>query len=125
MRAPHRIAAVLFAILVANPLCCCFAHPSAPEAVESHGCCAKSDAADHHEAPGEAPCSDCQVTTPRLADGGKAPVLTVDLVALVSLPELASVAPRFAEITLPTLVPVDPDPGPPKLRLVLRQSFLI
>ncbi len=126
----HRISAAWFALLVANPLCCCFTPASASELTESSkvpSCCSQTQAtqAEHGEGSDEAPCSGCQVRNPRLADGGKAFVLAPDVLAPVTLLSFVAVPPLSVEVALSRPAPADPDPGPPRRGLALRQSFLI
>lgn len=123
MRASHRITAVLLAIFVASPLCCCFSHAAA-DRLEAPSCCASADPTDH-STPGGNPCTDCQAKSPRLADGGTQPLLLADLPMLADLSEFGLVLPRAEELAVAPLRPVDPDPGPPRLRLALHQSLLI
>ena len=124
MRVSHRIAAVLLAILVASPLCCCFSHAAAFDEPSAPSCCASLDDTDHGPSDGTS-CEHCQAKGPRLADGGKAPVLSVDLPILADLSEFAVTLPRTEEVASTPLPPADPDPGPARLGLALRQTFLI
>ncbi len=124
MRTSHRIVAVLLAIFVAGPLCCCFSHAAASEGPSAQPCCASLDDAGR-ETPEDTPCERCQSTSPRLADGGKTPLLSVDLPLLADLPAFAATLPRFEELAAAPTAPADPDPGPARLGLALRQTFLI
>jgi hypothetical protein len=122
MRLFRHIAATLLAILIANPLCCCYASTSG--GMSSSSCCASQDNNDK-QSPSETPCNGCQVKNPRLADGGKSPIL----------PFFALELPLEERCELPTVpavginravVGVDPlDLRPPRLLLALQQRYLI
>jgi hypothetical protein len=121
----RHITAMLLAILIANPLCCCFAQADVAGEEAVHSCCSRPAPADE-EAPVNAPCPGCQAKNPRLADGSTPLVIST---AFFELP--AIFAPRF---DLPGLAqdlqglnrePVTPAPPPPRLRLALQQRYLI
>lgn len=122
MRLFRHFAAILLAILIANPLCCCIA--SASVEAPSSPCCAQQDAGDEHS-PSEAPCSSCPVKNPRVADGGKTPVLSFFALEL-PFEVLFETVPRL--VVEPTLTVVTADPAaarPPRLLLALQQRYLI
>lgn len=116
--------ALLLAILIANPLCCCFAQ-SVPAAEEkAHSCCSRDLPVDEEAPPGD-PCPGCQIKNPRVADGGKTLPFNVELSAI---PAIANeiCEPRFSlrELNFPLAAAVPP-PQPPRLILALQQRFLI
>jgi hypothetical protein len=116
------ILAVLFAIIIANPACCCSVGRTSEPAKVSH-CCGgskkKEEKHSHQEACACAARNPKQVEDPPVVPG-------------VTVVELPPVLPSRIAIVLPP-VPVcelpQPDffndTGPPRLRLVMLQRFLI
>lgn len=124
MRFLHHTLALLLAVLIANPLCCCFA-ASAPETSgKAPSCCSRNLPANEETPPADT-CPGCQAKNPRVADGGKSLPLTVELF------ELPVVAWERFDSLLPSResdLPVRADiaaPPPPRLVLILQQRFLI
>jgi len=116
------ILAVLFAIVIANPACCCSVGRSSEPAKVSH-CCGGSKKKDEKHSHKEA-CV-CATKSPKQVEN-------TPVVPGVTVVELPPVLPSGMEIVLPP-VPVcelpQPDfyhdTGPPRLRLVMLQRFLI
>ena len=115
------ILAVLFAIVIANPACCCAVTRTEAPAQASH-CCGggtKKEKHSHKEA-----CA-CAAKNPKQVEDPP-------VVPTVTVVELPPVLESGMEIVLP-LVPVRElpqpdffhDTGPPRLRLVMFQRFLI
>lgn len=117
------ILAVLFAIVIANPACCCSVERTSEPAKVSH-CCGglkkkEEEKHSHKEACACAAKNPKQVEDPPVIPG-------------VTVVELPPVLPSGVAIVLP-LVPVRElpqpdfflDTGPPRLRLVMFQRFLI
>lgn len=121
----RHITALLLAILIANPLCCCFAQAAPADEEAVHSCCSRPAPAEK-EVPLDAPCPGCQAKNPRLADGGAQFVISVEFVELPS-----SFAARFdlpgltGDSHVLRLEPIAPAPPPPRLRLALQQRYLI
>lgn len=122
MRVIRHLAAILLAIVIANPLCCCIASASAGPSQSS--CCSQQDAGEKHS-PSEAPCSGCQAKNPRVADGGKAPILSFHVLEmpLEALPETETRP--VVEISMVAVVAGPLDARPPRLLLALQQRYLI
>ena len=123
MRYSRSIASVFLAILIANPLCCCAVHASAGEKPHVASCC--SHEGTDQDKPVQGPCDNCQSKSPRLADGGKAPVFFVDLPELAPLSIFAIIPPIAEETSDSGVEPVFPYPRPPRLLLALQQRLLI
>lgn len=113
------ILAVLFAIAIANPACCCTLRTHDEPARVSHCCGGKKKEKPSHEA-----CA-CVAMSPKKAE--EPPALPV-----FKAIELPPVLPSATVAALPP-VPVRElprrdffhDTGPPRLRLVMLQRFLI
>lgn len=122
MRFIRHFVAILLAILIANPLCCCYASASVGTSLSS--CCA-SQYSGGKQSPAEAPCNGCQVKNPRLADGGKDPILSFFAVELPLEERFEAPTHPVVEISR-AVVAVDPlDSRPPRLLLALQQRYLI
>lgn len=120
----RHLTTVILAILIANPLCCCYALADAGADTEISSCCAHRIPVDQ-QTPPDLPCPGCQAKNPRVADGGTPPALSPEL---VELPALA--APRVEFHPHPLRVPLMAGtdvsvPPPPRLVLALQQRFLI
>jgi len=119
----RNIVAVMAAIVIASPLCCCSLPAAVQENAPEMSCCSHRDSNDHG-CPGGQSCPECRAKDPRHVDAGK---VTVTLV----LPELAplslfAVVPELkGGVTIPSPSLDLPDPGPPGWRLVFHQIFLI
>ena len=113
------------AMLIANPLCCCFENSMVEKPVPQVSCCSyPSDSNQETPVPGGCPC--CQAKNLRLADGGKSPVLTVNLPELETLPDLLlvpAILANFSAFLIATVPP--PEARPPRSLLILQQRFLI
>jgi len=114
------ILAVLFAIVIANPACCCAVTRTEAPAQVSH-CCggAKKEKHSHKEA-----CA-CAAKNPKqVEDPPVIPSMTVVELPPILSSEIAIVLPPVPVRELP-----QPgfyhDTGPPRLRLVMLQRFLI
>jgi len=122
----RNIGAVMAAIVIASPLCCCSLPVSAQEKAPENSCCAHKSASEP-SCPGGQSCPECRVKDPRFSEVGKT------VIAKVVLPELAplslfAVVPELAGDLFspsPFLDLPDPDPGPAGWRLLLHQTFLI
>ncbi len=116
------ILAVLFAIVIANPACCCSMGKADEPAKVSHCCGGTKEKEDNHS-PKE-PCA-CAVKAPKQVEDPP-------VVPGVTVVELPPVLPSAIAVVLPP-VPVRElprpdffhDTGPPRLRLVMFQRFLI
>ncbi|MCW1883850.1 hypothetical protein OKA04_03870 [Luteolibacter flavescens] len=127
MKLLRSILAVLFAIVIANPACCCALDPVHETAKTSH-CCGggskKKDSDGKKHPHQDGPCI-CAMKSPKQVEDP--PVLPV-----FTAIELPPVLMSLAEIPVPP-VPVSElpqpdfhhDTGPPRLRLVMFQRFLI
>jgi hypothetical protein len=119
----RNIVAVMAAIVIASPLCCCSLPAAAREKAPEMTCCSLGSSTESG-CPGGESCPECRAKEPRLADSGKVMLKAV-------LPELAplsflAVAPELAgDVFAPSPWLDLPDPGPPGWRLVLHQAFLI
>jgi hypothetical protein len=123
MRGLRHIAAVWFAILIVSPLCCCANH-AAPKVEEpAHTCCPQVD--EKGQAPAHCPDCSCSVKNPRISDGGKSLVSNVDLPEIAQLLGFEVTPTIHASDLAPAFAPVSPYSRPPRLMLVVRQSFLI
>jgi hypothetical protein len=115
------ILAVLFAIVIANPACCCSAGKAEPAKVSL--CCGGSKKKEDNHSHKEA-CV-CPARNPKQVEDPP-------VVPSATVVELPPVLPSGIAIVLPP-VPVSKlpqpdffdDTGPPRLRLVLLQRFLI
>lgn len=114
------ILAVFFAILIANPACCCTLRKGA-EPAQTHHCCGGTKK-EQKEAPQH--CA-CPSTSPKQLEDP--PVIPV-----FSPIELPPVLASFEELRIPEVpereVPIVDfrcDTGPPSRRLALLQRFLI
>lgn len=124
MKFPKHILALLLAILVANPLCCCFAQSAVSAEEKAPSCCSRNTPADN-EAPAGDTCPGCQVKNPRVADGGKTLPITVEFFELpLFASELADSRPSVRDFDSPTFLDIAAPP-PPRLVLALQQRFLI
>ncbi len=123
MRYSRSLASVFLAILIANPLCCCALNASGVEPSAGPSCCSHEGA--DQDKPVQGSCECCQAKSPRLADGGKAPVVLVDLPELAPLSIFALIPPIAKESQGPGIEPDLPDSRPPRLILALQQRFLI
>jgi hypothetical protein len=120
----RNIMAVMTAISIASPLCCCDESAAARGSVSEKSCCSQ-ESTTTPDCPGGPSCPECRAKDPRLVEAVRTVTFTVDL------PELAPLS-LFAVV--PAL-PGDglhvsdlrnlPDPGPPGWRLVFHQIFLI
>lgn len=121
----HRTFAVLLALFVASPFCCCsgalLASPAAE--TEAHYCCASPEATDS-DGREELPCDSCLAVKARAVDSGKLSLPSLDGLFLTERSEL-SLEPTPSREVRRHPAPIPPDPGPPRLGLALRQSFLI
>lgn len=119
----RHLTALLLAVLIANPLCCCFAQTTAAED-KAPSCCSRGVPLNE-EAPVGDTCPGCQAKNPRVADGGKTLPVTVELFELPPFKrELSDSRPSFREFESPTFVEIVLPP-PPRLVLALQQRFLI
>lgn len=118
--------AALFAIVIANPVCCC-AMGSMQETVKTSHCCgggSKKRDSDEKHPHHDGPCICATKSQKQVEDPPMLPVFTAI--------ELPPVLMSLAEIPVPP-VPVSElpqpdfhqDTGPPRLRLVMFQRFLI
>jgi len=123
MRGLRHIITACFAILFAFPLCCCATHAAPASEVAAHSCC--SQPAGGGQAPAHAPDCACKLKNPRIADGGKALVFTVYLSEIAPLPVFPANPSNFESDHAPVFATVFPYPLPPRLQLLMRQSFLI
>lgn len=126
MNTLKKLLAVLIAMLVANPYCCCASEHSAK--AESACCAKKHQAADEKvPSPNDRPCDSCSAKMPKVADGGPA-VLKASYPPVVFLPvapgEL-TVLPRVVNFAGRAHPATAPPPRSARLRLVMWQSFLI
>lgn len=116
------ILAALLAILIVSPVCCCAA-PVRVEQKAEHSCCHSGNAGGKKEKR-ETAC-DCASKTPRISEHPPvvpdAPVFTIPA-PTVHVPFVASVLSSAAHVSD---APAAIDTGPPRLRLVMFQSFLI
>jgi len=117
------IAPVFLAILIANPFCCCAVDASDVGTSVGPSCC--SHEGSNQDKPVQGSCECCQSKSPRLADGGKAPFVLVDLPELAPLSIFALIPPIAKESQGPGIEPDLPDSRPPRLILALQQRFLI
>jgi hypothetical protein len=111
--------AILFAIVIVNPACCCTGQPTPKEAV--HGCCGGKK---EKYAPVPHDCA-CRAKEPRLIEDPPAlPGFTV-----IELPPLYPAAEtRALPLPVATSIPaldIHLDTGPPRQRLMLLQRLLI
>lgn len=115
------ILAVLFAIVIANPACCCAVTRTDAPADVSH-CCGGGTKKEKH--PHKEACA-CAARNPKQVEDPP-------VVPSITVVELPPVLPSEIALVLP-LVPVRElpqpdfhhDTGPPRLRLVMLQRFLI
>lgn len=116
------ILAALLAILIVSPVCCCAA-PVRVEKKAEHSCCHSGNAGGKKEKR-ETAC-DCASKTPRISEHPPvvpdAPVFTIPapMVPPPVVLDVVSQAPGDSD------TPAAIDTGPPRLRLVMLQSFLI
>lgn len=114
------ILAVLFAIVIANPACCCTVRKAEEPAKVSHCCGGGTKKEKHsHESCACAAKNPKQVEDPPVVPG-------------ITVVELPPVLPSASDVVLPPVVVRElPQPdffhdtGPPRLRLVMLQRFLI
>ncbi len=114
------ILAAVFAILIANPACCCTAG-KAEEPVETRHCCGGTKQ-EKKQLPEHCACTAKQPK--QLEDPPVVPVFTA-----VELPPVleSSVDPRIPAVPVREVAAVDfhHDTGPPSRRLAVLQRFLI
>ena len=126
MEVLRKFTAILFAALIANPLCCCVVHGADDRVDSPQKSCCSSEGADHQGHPAEAPCTGCHSKNPWLADAqtALASFLSPPLPALLPA---ADGMPRSREIPVRVVAKTDFPPGvrPPGLLLVLHQQFRI
>lgn len=116
--------AVMAAIMIASPLCCCDVPAADRGNAPEQTCCAHKNATVP-SCPGGQSCPDCRAEDPRLTEVGKTEVARVLLPELAPL-SLLAVAPELTGDAFAPSPWLDlPDPGPPGWRLVLHQTFLI
>jgi hypothetical protein len=120
----RNIVAVMVAILIASPLCCCSLPAAARENAPEPTCCSHKNATEPG-CPGGQSCPDCRAKDPRLSEAGKTELGKVVLPELAPLSLLAEVSGFTGNVFAPSLWLDLPDPGPPGWRLVLHQTFLI
>ncbi len=122
MKVIRHFAAILLAIVIANPICCCIASASVGSSQSS--CCSQKDAGDKHS-PSEAPCSGCQSKNPRVADGGKTPILSFHALEMPLEALLETETRPVVEISRVAFAADPQDARPPRLLLALQQRYLI
>jgi hypothetical protein len=112
--------AVLFAIAIANPACCCTVRPHEEPAKASH-CCGGGT---KKEKPTDEACA-CAAKSPKKAEDPTA----LPVYKAIELPPVLS---SFVEVIVPERVIKEVgrpdfqlDTGPPRLRLAMLQRFLI
>jgi len=117
-----RFALLGFAILIANPLCCCSV-ALADEESKVHTCCEIPASGD--QSTPEDSCPGCQSKFPRAADGGKTLLLSVEWFEWPVPVGFEKWSP--SQPAVPSVHPEIDRPGapPPRQRLVLHQRFLI
>ncbi len=120
----RNIVAVMAAIVIASPLCCCSLPAVAREKAPEMSCCSQ-DAKTNQGCPGGQSCPDCRAKDPRLVEAGKTVTLTVALPEIAPISLFAVVPVLSSGVTKPSPALHLPDPGPPGWRLVLHQTFLI
>ena len=117
MHALRCILAAIFAILIANPACCC-AGRKVVKMETRHSCCGGAKKEKKESA------CNCEVNAPRIAGDHS---IVVDAPAFLS-PQPVSSVPVIREIPVAVVAPVSAvpvDPGPPRRRLTLFQRFMI
>lgn len=109
------ILAFLFAILVANPACCCFAAPAATQA--EHACCGgekeKKESICNCETVGTQKLADTDINVPPA------------LVSPAPPPVALEIEPAFFPADVQPVPAVYVDTGPLRRRLAMLQRFLI
>jgi hypothetical protein len=121
----RHITATLLAILIANPLCCCFAQADLGGEETVHSCCPQAAPAGE-EVPLDSPCPGCQAKNPRLADGGTQFGVFVEVLKLPPYSAARSDLPGLpGDLHDLRLEHLSPAPPPQRLRLALQQRFLI
>jgi hypothetical protein len=120
----RNIAAVMAAIAIASPLCCCSLPAAAQGEASEISCCSQKTSADH-DCPAGQSCPNCRAKDPRLAETAKTFALEVILPGIAPLSDFVAAPVLAAGIAAPLPASDLPEPGPPGWRLVLHQTFLI
>lgn len=121
MNLVRSILAIVFAIVIANPACCCAMPGQADQVVKTSHCCEEKS-----EGKQQAPkaCA-CPAKDHRMSED---PLLLPSFTA-IELPPVLPTAERVAlpEVPVCEIAPPDfrIDTGPPRQRLVMLQRFLI
>ena len=110
------ILAVIFAILIANPACCCAGMKPVQKEV-SHSCCSGTKKEKKESA------CNCEASKPLITE--KHSVLPGTPLLALPQPQISAPLPVTAPMAV-IVSPVQPtDTGPPRKRLLMFQRFLI
>ena len=120
----RNIVAVVAAMVIASPLCCCSLRAAVQDGAPEKSCCSRESPTDH-DCPAGQSCPDCPAKDPRLAESAKTIALQVILPEIAPLSDFVAVPVLIAGTAAPLPAADFADPGPPGWRLVLHQTFLI